>query len=46
MQARGPYYALFRQQGRSSSGSSPAPLSPSVAFAAARGVDQDIPPLD
>lgn len=44
MQARGPYYALFRQQGRSSSGSSPPPLSPSVAFAAARGVDPVILP--
>jgi ATP-binding cassette subfamily B protein len=44
MQARGPYYALFRQQGRSSSGSSPAALSPSVAFATAQGVDPVIPP--
>ncbi|MFZ0407671.1 MAG: peptidase domain-containing ABC transporter [Cyanobium sp.] len=31
MQARGPYYALFRQQGRSSSSNFPDPVSASVA---------------
>ncbi|MEA5443971.1 peptidase domain-containing ABC transporter [Cyanobium gracile] len=42
MAARGPYYALFRQQGRSSPSSSPAP--PPLAVAAGRGAHPVIPP--
>jgi ATP-binding cassette subfamily B protein len=39
MRARGPYYALFRQQGRSSPSQSADAVSPAVAVAPAGGTD-------